>query len=387
MKFYYLREFKKEEGFNNLTIMERMILSALVTSKINNDDRDLVEIIMNYDNNIFYTSYTNWQNYKDFSFAISDFLKNAKGHISDYIIENFDKVDDKGNRVLHYVSFDYDDLEIHHKNSMMSIACKAFILGCANHAVHDNNDWFSFNVCQWSKIAMNQRKRTLQEIDDYMKRHNIFYTLSGNKITIDNKRKQVLQTIAAEEKEKTAKVKLPKTKTPAEPIVEETEETIPEEETVEEVNVNELIDDIPFSNIDPDEILDLGEDKRFNFDIFKKLYEYEQDNYQYCTKEYDKIKAQLNGKAPELLRKMLKQYNLDINNYLSKYENLSKVYHEEKLGDNWKEIKDNARLEFDTVKANISRGLDNLFDKNFTAYKFIVYYIATKNKQFVTLNI
>lgn len=178
MKFYYLREFKKEEQFNTLTIMERMILSALLTSKINNDDRDLVEIIMNYEGNLFYTPYTNWQNYKDFAEAISEFLKSSRGHISDYICDNYDKLDEGKNRFLHYVSIEYSDLDIHHKNSMSAIACKAFILSCANHSSNSNNDWFSFNICQWSKYAMNQKKRTLNEIDNFMKKHNIFYTVN-----------------------------------------------------------------------------------------------------------------------------------------------------------------------------------------------------------------
>lgn len=185
MIFYYLREFSVENGFNKLSLIERLILSAVLTKRLNNDDRDYVEIIMNFDGSQDYTTYSKWMNYKDFAEAITDFLNAEKGHMSDYILKNC------GNRdLIHYVTIDYSDLAITHKHAMTTIACKAFILSCANHSANDNNDWFSFNLFQWKKTALSQKKRSLEEIDFFMKSHNISYSVDGNKIIIFNKRKQ-----------------------------------------------------------------------------------------------------------------------------------------------------------------------------------------------------
>lgn len=198
MVFYYLREFSVENGFNKISIEERLILSALLTKKLNGDDRDLVEIIMNFDGNIDYTNYSSWDNYKTFTDIISNFLTEAKGHISDHVIKY---AEDRS--LLHYISINYEDLKMHQKSSFSNIACKAFILGCANHSCNDNNNWFTFNIQKWNKFAMTHKKRTLEDIDKFMKNFNISYSINGNKIIIDNKKNQmknVKPTIIKEEK-------------------------------------------------------------------------------------------------------------------------------------------------------------------------------------------
>lgn len=400
---------KSELDFSILSIEHRIMLSSYLTLLSRSDNQqdklDLYEIIFNFNKNKrnIKTSY-----HDKFIKDLSEFLKSNPEYFS-FIKHNFDAI--KDNKTLIYrQQINQTEMDLVYSlkcqknyHSLMNIL---YIVGVAKQNIVTKflNKINLNRFYPTSKILSEQRVHDifakLNELSaapiSYKITKDTVYFGNGFKVEDDEKyfteeKNEYLNQLEEEEIIKSLSMinvekEIKKTKVVCDPPIEDIIEE-PEEKPVLEVNANELIDDIPFSNIDPDTILDLGEDKRFNFDIFKKLYEYEQDNYQYCTKEYDKIKAQLNSKAPELLRKMLKQYNLDINNYLSKYENLAKVYRGEKLGDDFREIKDNARLEFDTVKANISRGLDNLFDKNFIAYKFIVYYIATKNKQFVTLSI
>lgn len=372
MKFYYLREFKKDGGFNTLSICERMILSALLTSKINGDDRDLVEIIMNYDNSLDYTPYTSWQNYKDFAVIITNFLKTEKGFISDYISKNCLDVDGKGNRTLHYVSFDYSDLEIKGRHSMTKIACKAFILGCANHAVNDNNDWFEFNISQWSKTAINQRKRTLQEIDDFMTKNNINYELKGNKITIGNKRKQA--KAAAVKAEKTAYNKVVEEK--KEIKVEEPVEVIETKTT--EVEQNSL----SIENMRVIDALRLGEERKFTPAIFKRLYTENEIHGDHIKKSFDGLGEMLKREGKNvtmLLRDIVVKYNIDGAALLRTFKNLYKIVKGESLGENWKEIKDNARIEQQAFSNKMCASLTKLYDDvdvDEITYMYVVYYVA-----------
>lgn len=408
MKFYYLREFRKENGFNKIDLCERMILSALLTSKITGDERDLVDIIMNFDDSQSYTSYTNWKNYKDFAEVITKFLKEEKGYISDFICKHYDDIDEKGNRTFYYVSFDYSDLDIHHKNSMLSIACKAFILSCANHAVYDNNDWFEFNICNWSKYAMNQRKRTLEEINEFMHKHDISYFVQGNKIKIDNKIKQDKNKKVNEEKEiihnvlskkETTvidKIKEEKTIGKSDPVVPEyteDEDIVEDEEIIEDEN-NDL-DNIIMTEEDIDDILNLGEERRFNIKDLEKIYQYEENfdhNFiQNRYKEYENYFKSKSKNPADVLRTALNAFkSLDSNNFLTKYKNLNNYINKKFPADKYGETKDLAREELKTLKDKVCASFTKLYDndntKNKNCYLLVVFWTLKTHKSTLNMN-
>lgn len=409
MKFYYLREFRKENGFNKIDLCERMILSALLTSKITGDERDLVDIIMNFDDSQSYTSYTNWKNYKDFAEVITKFLKEEKGYISDFICKHYDDIDEKGNRTFYYVSFDYSDLDIHHKNSMLSIACKAFILSCANHAVYDNNDWFEFNICNWSKYAMNQRKRTLEEINEFMHKHDISYFVQGNKIKIDNKIKQDKNKKVNEEKEiihnvlskkETAVKKEEKLIGKPDPVVPEYTE---DEDIVEDEETNDL-DSLIITEEDIDDILNLDKDKRFkNFksdrsftiDDLNKIYEYEKNfDHNFIQNRYTKYENYFKSeskKPDKVLQSELNEFELLYpHNFLTKYKNLNNFINNKFTKDKYGDIKDAAREELKILKDKVCVALTKLYDKDKTqnknVYKFIVFWTLKTHKKILSMN-
>lgn len=415
---------KSELDFSMLSIEHRIMLSSYLTLLSRNDNKqeklDLYEIIFNFNKNKrnIKTSY-----HDKFIKDLSEFLKSNPEYFS-FIKHNFDKIKDN-KTVIYRQQINQTEMDLIYSlkcqknyHSLMNIL---YIVGVAKQNIVTKflNKIKLNRFYPTSKILSEQRVHDifakLNELSavpiSYKINKDAVYFGNGFKVEEDEKyftdeKKEYFNQLEEEEIFKSLSVinadeEIQKTKVVCEPsadnIIKETEkETILEEETVE---------DIPEVEIETlDNILDLGEDKHFSFDIFKKLYEYEQDNYQHCRKEYNKIRERLNEKendkeddkedvnphtckADIALRKILEVYELNINDYLSKYENLAKVYNGKNLGDNWKEIKDNARLEFNAVKTGISRELDKLFDVNVSAYKYAVYHLATINKKFVTLTI
>lgn len=356
MVFYYLREFSIENGFNKLSIEERLILSALLTRKLNNDDRELVEIIMNFNGNIEYTNYTAWDNYKIFDNIITNFLAQAKGHISDYVIKY---AEDRS--MLHYISINYDDLNITHKSNFCNIACKAFILGCANHSCNDNNDWFTFNIIKWQKFAMTHKKRTLEDIDKFMKNFNISYSVNGNKIIINNKKKQIknIESTSVNEEKHIVKEEIP---------------TIPvnnNEELDEYTSVKELIIDLK-DGLKTDV-------KTFNPEFIDKINKAIQiEGKTYLTEIKDNTLSETNKTT--LIRKFNDKF-FNINEYIkNNCNNLLKVINRQNKGDDWQQVKDNARIEQQNLKIQISNALNKFYtyleDKNcsqINEYTFVIF--------------
>lgn len=176
---------------------------------------------------------------------------------------------------------------------------------------------------------------------------------------------------------------------PIEPIVEETEEeTIPEEETVEDIPEvkKETLGDI----------VTLGEGN-FNFNIFKKIAEYNYNNPQKIddvfikaceSKICDEKKYPHKSSGPAFLSFLTKR-NLNVNTLVKSKENLFKYIDSNgKIKDEkWREIKDNARIEYKDVKEKICKGLSDLYDENKNYYLYVVLYLFKAHQKFLTLNI
>ena len=76
---------------------------------------------------------------------------------------------------------------------------------------------------------------------------------------------------------------------------------------------------------------------------------------------------------------------------MKKYENLNMCLSGDKLGDNWKEIKDEARIELAALKNHICKKLSNVYDSDETetkeVYNLIVFYVAISAKKVLTCEI
>ena len=57
------------------------------------------------------------------------------------------------------------------------------------------------------------------------------------------------------------------------------------------------------------------------------------------------------------------------------------------LGNDFKEIKDNARIEYEEVKNKICNGLSALYDDDVNRYKYFVLFLFKSHSEFLTLNI
>ncbi len=356
MKFWYLREFSKESKLANITVIERLILSALLTAKINDDDRDLVEIIMNFDGALDYSNYQEWNFYKEFAGYISKYMKEAKGHIGDWIVNNY------GNKnIVHRVPIEYSDLEMSYKNTISKVACKAFILGAANHSVNDNNDWFSFNLFHWNKTARLQKKRTIDEINDYAGRHGIFIDIIGNKVTVLNKKSQISKKIEEQEN----KPEVQKVKKEMNDYVESLKAV--KEEPEETDPVMDLTYKPSFEIPSP---FDLGDD-RLSKDIVKQYIENDSDKISNSRTINNPIIMTFSNTQiyKEYLSKLLRGVNFD--------KDLVTVYEGGFLqGNDWQNRKNIAEAKIQQIQKKTLSALNKLYDGDKDTYSTILNYIC-----------
>lgn len=163
----------------------------------------------------------------------------------------------------------------------------------------------------------------------------------------------------------------------------------PQPEPVVEEKNNDIIN-LDVKNMTVAEAIQLGENRRFNPDIFKKILEEDSLRPGWIKKMYEKSKSIINeqGYQPsKVLTSAIKKCDIDIHVLLKKYDNLSKVIKNEKLGDNWKEIKDEARLEYAELLEYLAAKFTKLYDCKYDIYLFVLFYIMNEHKEFFTLGI
>lgn len=361
MNFYYLREFSNESKLANISLVERLILSSLLTSKIYNDDRNLVDIIINFDHSLDFSPYQEWNFYKEFIETISKYMKDAKGHIGDWIIENY-----KDKNVIHKVSINYDDLEVSHKDTISKIACKAFMLSCANHSISADESWFSFNLYNWNKSARLQKKRTIEDIERFADKCGVFIEIIGNKVKILNKRaqkhknkeeqenKEVVQKVKKEFKEISESTKLK--------IEKESEELL----TYTQPSFSKIGDALHLDddNLSKEMVLDYIDTLKMKNNIVEpseektKIYRYFENKFS----DLSKLKASTNKISDECI-----------------------VYHGDRIkGDDWQTRKATAEENLKKIQNKILKFLTKLYDQDKKTYKIILDYVCQTYEKLFT---
>lgn len=185
-KFYYIRDFSADLGLDNVSIIERLMLSSTLTKYLDKDDRDSAEIVFGTVKALS-RAYRNWISYRDFVAADDRIKQSKRCSLYDTVI----KTAEKDPKMLHYVKIDISMLNMDGRNSLTNIAWRAFALAASMHSVNSNNDWFDLDLLEWNKNSATNRKRTLTEIEAFLKETDIYAQLIGKRIVrIFNKRAQ-----------------------------------------------------------------------------------------------------------------------------------------------------------------------------------------------------
>lgn len=280
-KFYYIRDFSNELGFDNLSIIERLMLSSTLTKYLDRDDRDSADIIFDAVKEPG-CAYRNWISYRDFV-AADDRIKQSKRC---FLYDNVIRTAEKDPKQLHYIKIDIASLNVDGRNSLINIAWRAFAIAASSHSVNDNNDWFDLDVMEWTAKAATHYKRTLQEIEAFLAENEIHAQLIGRRIVrIFNKKQQDAAKnsghpyLIINDDRLRPSAHQPK-KEEAKPVAEEAEDELDDDEkewldNEKSLSVDEHIESEPsiFKYDDSDDL------SKYTHEDWKKLYEAKREKH------------------------------------------------------------------------------------------------------------
>ena len=324
---------KSELDFSILSIEHRIMLSSYLTLLSRSDNKqeklDLYEIIFNFNK----TKRNIKTSYHDkFIKDLSEFLKSNPEYFS-FIKHNFDAIKDN-KTVIYRQQINQTEMDLVYSlkcqknyHSLMNIL---YIVGVAKQNIVTKflNKINLNRFYPTSKILSEQRVHDifakLNELSvtpiSYKITKDSVYFGNGFKVEEDEKyfteeKKEYLNQLEEEEIIKSLsminiKKEIQKSKVVCDP---------PADDIIEEAK-EETIEDIPEVKMETlDNILDLGE-RRFNFDIFKKLFEYNADNPYKIDDRYNSLKG------PEGSTKNYDttiKYNLNVPTLVRNKKNLS----------------------------------------------------------------
>ena len=403
-KFQFITSFENVEisntkgekiilDFNNLDIDERIFLSAFLTYMVQTEGvktkdvkNNLYDIVFNFNNDFKkQPSY-----YKNFMDVISSFLK-SKVHYLAYIIDYYNEIKDN-KTIIYRTQLNRSEMDLLYsmqfRCSYSSMFNVLYIMGVAKSNVCTKK-LNKIPLSRFYKDSVSMSKKRATEI---MEKLNLKYQIyednvyfgNGFEIELDEKyysdeKKQYQKDITEEdilssfnkeyneEEIETYKEIIETVK--AEPVIEENNDYAGEDFSA------------PVENIDS--ILDIG-DGHFKWEIFEKLNDFNHNEPYSIETEYAKMKEKFPEITGKALSALLVKYSLDINALVRKNENIFKIYKGEQLGENWKEIKDNARVEFLNIQNIVCKNLSKLYDNNYEIYKYIVLYLITAQKKTLT---
>ena len=251
-----------------------------------------------------------------------------------------------------------------------------------NYLLKDGIVYFGngFNVPLEEKFYSEDKKQFEANVEI----QNILDTLCDTKFTKEET--AVIDKIKSEEK-------LIGKPDPAVPEYTEDEDIVEDEDIIEE-ETNDL-DNIIITEEDIDDILNLGEERRFNITDLEKIYQYEENfdhNFiQNRYKEYENYFKSKSKNPTDVLRTALNVYNvLDSNNFLTKYKNLNNYINKKFPADKYGETKDLAREELKTLKDKVCSAFTKLYDNDKTQNKncflLVVFWALKTHKSTLNMN-
>ena len=430
-KFQFITSFERVEitntkgenvvlDFGSLDIDERIFLSAFLTYVIQNEGVsgklpliNLYDVVFNFNQNKRYiTSYH--QNYID---VISNFLR-THAHFVAYIIDHYKEI--KENKTTIYrTQLNRSEMNLLYtlkfQRSFRSLLNVLYIMGVAKAATctHKLN---KIPLSRFYKDSVSMSKKRVAEIfnkldieykilDDMVFFGNGFNVelseqfYSNEKKDYDKiqKEMEILLSFGCKNDENKEAAKQVYEEIKNEDVIsfkacmkelKEQEKNTPNidkmfEETEETDDDDYAGEDFAAPVEDIDSIIDIG-DGHFKWETFEKLNDFNHNEPYSLETEYAKMKEKFPKITGKALSALLVKYSLDINTLVRKNENIFKIFKGEQLGENWKEIKDNARVELLNIQNAVCNGLSKLYDNNYEIYKYIVLYLITTQKKTLT---
>lgn len=424
-KFQFITSFEKKEIFNTkgekiiidfgtLDIDERIFLSSFLTYVVQNDgagkkinSSNLYDIIFDFNS----TKKRKAGFYDAFISSISEFIR-TKPHFISYIIDYYDEVIDNKS-TIYRTQLNRSEMELLYefefRKSYKSLNNVLYIMGVAKSNITSR----FLNKISFDRFYKTSPKLTQQRIEDIMEKLKVPYHISTKKKTLyfgnefgvilDEKfysedKKNYLEQLNENEIISSLNKKTEE-ETPAEvkkEIVKEApvkQEIVKQEPVKEETQENNPLN-FDVSKMTIKEALYLGENRPFTMGIFKKLYEKDQEKTGWLGDTFEGLKNILTKKGLnpiDIIRKNIIKFDLDLTSIVKKYENLNMCLSGNKLGDNWKEIKDEARIELEALRNHICKKLSNVYDSDETetkpVYNLMVFYVAISAKKVLTCEI
>ena len=426
-KFQFITDFSKKQiiidgkqyeiDFGSLSIPERIMLSSYLTYLCNNGDdintvpqKNLYNIIFNFNGNKNNRKTSYEQSFLD---DLSKFIAN-NAYMFAYIKMHYKDIIDEKTEIyrqqLNHTEMDllYSLKFQRNYNSLMNVL---YILGVSKQNIPslalnkiELRDIYS-NVTQakkriieiFEKINSVSKKKVKYEFIGTTVSFKPGFKMDENEDFFSDKKKEYLKNEKIkdflfnnkeEEPEPLYNIKNIYAKTEEETPMEDKQEPV-KEETQEDNSLN-----FDVSKMTIKEALDLGENRPFTMGIFKKLYEKDQEKTGWLGDTFERLKNTLtkHGFEPtDIIRKNIIKFDLDLTSIVKKYENLNMCLSGNKLGDNWKEIKDEARIELESLRNHICKKLSNVYDSDETetkpVYNLIVFYVAISTKKVLTCEI
>ena len=433
--FQFITDFRTEHGFKDLSIMERVMLSAfltLETSKKTQNKVNLLEPIFNFAGTRTLIK-TNSETLKkeftisylyDFITQMTTFIKN-KSELLLFVQQNATKLDENGRTVIRRTQINKSQFKLLLDNfkvqrNFLPWISALYVLGCAKASIPTQKlnvislDNFYKNNTTLAKAKIKQLFSAMGYVEKT--ETNIVGNYSFSK---DNKycyfgvgfSKALEEQFYSEQKTKfddsiqignilsSFNTKCVDTFKVEEEIPEEVEEeiskAISEEKIPEEIpeeeddqgafdfeNVAKVDDMIAKYDDRPKTYLDLGDQRRFNVDLIDRALNYGETHPGYFSEKFESSKKNLTPKQiHDLNNVLLDNGKMSITGMLKDYCNLSAVLRGGDLGPNWKQIKDAARNEQTEMKISLCNKFNKLYDRNIDMYWYVVWYILARHKE------
>lgn len=414
---------KRELNFGTLSIRERIMLSSYLTyicakekSTINNID--LYNLIFNFNSkNVKPTSYQD-----AFIKDLSDFIYTEPYYFA-FIKTHFNKIEND-KTFIYRSQLNQSEMDILYslkfQKNYYSLMNVLYIMGVAKQ----NSVSTALNKLNltdiYSSVSMARQRidfifKKINSVStnkiNYLIKDGIVYFGNGFNVHLEEKFysedkkmfeanaeiQNILDTLCDTKFTKEETAVIDNIKKEEEKPIGKPDPVVPEytedEDIIEEEN-NDL-DSIIMTEEDIDDILNLGEERRFNLNDLEKIYQYEENfdhNFiQNKYKEYENYFKSKSKNPADVLRIALNTYTLlDSNNFLTKYKNLNNFINKKFPADKYGETKDLAREELKTLKDKVCAAFTKLYDsdntKNKNCYLLVVFWTLKTHKSTLIMN-
>lgn len=417
--FQFITDFRSEYGFKDLTIVQRILLSAFLTLQVTEKQQktvNLLEPIFNFAGSRTLFKINKETLKKEFTISylydfitqMTTFCKN-KTELLLFVKQNANTIDENGHTVIRRTQINKTQFKLLLDNfkvqrNFLPWVSALYVIGCAKASMPTQKlnvislDNFYKNNTTLAKAKIKQLFDAMGYVEKTEK--NIVGNYSFSK---DNKycyfgvgfSKNLEEQFYSEQKTKfddyiqienilnSFNTKCVDTFKVIEKIE---EEEIPEEEDDQGAfdfeNVAKVDDIIQKYEYRPKTYLDLGEQRRFSTDLIDRALSYGETHPGYFSEKFEASKKNLTSKQMHDLNNiLLDSGKMSITGMLKDYSNLSAVLKGGDLGPNWKQIKDAARNEQTEMKISLCNKFNKLYDRNIDMYWYVVWYVLARHKE------